>query len=286
MTFTEKRLDLGYLSVAYKEWGEASGELPVLFFHGWLDNANSFDLVISGLSKDRRYLAFDLTGHGHSEHRPEGQLYHFLDGVADIRRIFDALELEKAIVVGHSLGAALLSAFSSAYPELVDRVALIEAVGPISNNEAEIADQLRDSVDKQLIGSGNNMAVYPDLETMAKARQRGIGGLGFEASRKLVERSSIKVENGYEWSSDPRLRVPSPMRLSESQVKGFLTKITSPLKLILAEKSLIPAEMIEKRLTYFSDYQMSVFPGGHHLHMEESASLVAEALNLFIQTEH
>ena len=64
MIVQEKRLDLGYISLAYKEWGEESDELPVVFFHGWLDNANSFDLIIPELKRDRKYLAFDLAGHG------------------------------------------------------------------------------------------------------------------------------------------------------------------------------------------------------------------------------
>ena len=282
MSGKEKKLDLGYLTVAYKEWGEESDLTPVLLVHGWLDNANSFDLVLSDLDLNRRFVALDLPGHGHSDHKPEGQLYHFLDGVGDLRRVIEALGFKKVILVGHSLGAALSSTFSSIYPELVEKVCLIEAVGPIASEEKDSARQLKDSIDKQIKGTGLNMTTYDELEDMVAARQKGIGGLSYEASRKLVERSHKETENGFIWSTDPRLRLPSPMRLSESQVEGILSKLSVPLKIIVAQKSLIPKPIIEQRLSYFDSPEYVTLPGGHHLHMEESASQVAQELDVFI----
>jgi pimeloyl-ACP methyl ester carboxylesterase len=282
MKLTEKTLDLGYVSVSYKQWGEPTDLTPVLMVHGWLDNANSFDSVVSGLTENRAYIAIDLPGHGHSGHKKPGQLYHFLDGVTDLCRIIDLLGYEKVILVGHSLGAALSSVLASIFPERIEKVCLIEAVGPIASDPKDSARQLRESIEKQLKGVGQNMVAYPSLEKMIEARQKGIGGLGYEASRCLVERSHSECEEGFYWSTDPRLRMPSPMRLSEDQVKGMLTKLSVPLKVILAERSLIPADMIKLRLSYFDQPDVITLPGGHHLHMEESASSVSEELNSFI----
>ncbi|GLQ31913.1 alpha/beta fold hydrolase [Litoribrevibacter albus] len=286
MSFIEKEVDLGHLIISYKQWGQDSSfpqsHVPVLLVHGWLDNANSFDQVISHLPNDRLYLAIDLPGHGHSSHKANGQLYHFLDGVADIKRLIDSLGFEKVILVGHSLGAALSSVFSSVYPEVVEKVCLIEAVGPISSDPKDSARQLRDSIEKQIKGVGRNLVAYSSLDEMAQARQKGIGGLTYEASLKLVERSHKSNESGFFWSTDPKLRLPSPMRLSESQVKGFLSKLSVPLKVIIAENSLIPRDVIDLRLSYFTDPDVVQLPGGHHLHMEESALSVAEELNSFI----
>ncbi|MFC3151854.1 alpha/beta fold hydrolase [Litoribrevibacter euphylliae] len=282
MTFVEKEVDLGSVTIAYKEWGCISDKTPVLLIHGWLDNANSFDLVLPEQELNRLYLAIDLPGHGHSSHKPEGQLYHFLDGVADIRKLISKLGFEKVILVGHSLGAAISSVFASIYPEIVERVCLIEAVGPIASDPKDSARQLKDSIEKQLKGTGRNMVAYPDLESMIQARQKGIGGLSYEASKLLVERSHEANEDGHFWSTDPRLRLPSPMRLSEEQVQGMLSKMEIPLKIIIAENSLIPQATIEQRLSYFTDPDVKTLPGRHHLHMEESAARVAEELNSFI----
>lgn len=282
MTFVEKEIDLGHVKIAYKQWGNPSDKTPVILIHGWLDNANSFDLVIPELPQNRHYLAMDLPGHGHSTHKPKGQLYHFLDGVVDLRKTILKLGYEKVILVGHSLGAALSSVLASVYPEIIEKVCLIEAVGPIASDAKDSARQLKESIEKQIQGVGRNMVAYPDLESMIQARQKGIGGLSYEASKLLVARSHEVNEDGHFWSTDPRLRLPSPMRLSEDQVKGILSKLEVPLKIIIAENSLIPKSTIELRLTYFTEPDVKTLPGRHHLHMEESASKVAEELNSFI----
>ena len=50
---------------------------PVLLFHGWLDNCHSFLPLLTKLPKNRRYIALDLPGHGHSSHKPNGS-YNFI----------------------------------------------------------------------------------------------------------------------------------------------------------------------------------------------------------------
>lgn len=282
----EHQIDLGHLRLSYKQWGHSTEKPAVVLFHGWLDNANSFDGVLTHLPKDRLYLAFDLPGHGHSDHKPAGQLYHFLDSIADLKRLFDALVNQNIIqqppwLVGHSLGAALSSVLVSVYPELVRGVCFIEALGPISSDSGNSAKQLKESIDKQIKPS-TGKKTYPDLEPMIKARQKGVGDLSYEASKTLVERAADKVEGGYQWRADSRLRIPSPMRLSENQCKGFLTQLKLKIKVILAEDSLIPAQAIDYRLNYFKEADVVTLPGGHHLHMEESTKAVADEIARFI----
>ena len=42
---------------------------PVLMCHGWLDNCYSFVPLLTKLPQNRRYIALDLPGHGHSTHK-------------------------------------------------------------------------------------------------------------------------------------------------------------------------------------------------------------------------
>ena len=44
MAAREAKIDLGYLQVAGKGWGDGSGA-PTFALHGYLDNANSFDMI-------------------------------------------------------------------------------------------------------------------------------------------------------------------------------------------------------------------------------------------------
>ena len=90
--------------------------VPVLVRHGWLDNAASFEFL-APLLEGCRVVAVDQRGHGLSDNlnRP----YHIWDGVPDVIGILDALEWDQAILLGHSMGAAVSSLVASAFPDRI-----------------------------------------------------------------------------------------------------------------------------------------------------------------------
>ena len=51
---------------------------PVLLVHGWLDNCYSFVPLLTQLPLDKRYIAIDLPGHGHSSHKPKSAYTNLL----------------------------------------------------------------------------------------------------------------------------------------------------------------------------------------------------------------
>ena len=77
----EIKLQLPNLKLTAKQWGPESGK-PLLALHGWLDNAASFD-GLAPLLPELNIVALDLPGHGLSEHKPAGSVYHFIDAVSD-----------------------------------------------------------------------------------------------------------------------------------------------------------------------------------------------------------
>ena len=102
-------------------------EIPVLALHGWLDNAASFTRL-GPLLTGCRVIAIDQRGHGMTDHlnRP----YHIWDGVPDVIGILDALGWEQAILLGHSMGAAVATLVASAYPDRIEALWLVEGLGP------------------------------------------------------------------------------------------------------------------------------------------------------------
>jgi 2-hydroxymuconate-semialdehyde hydrolase len=80
------------------------------------------------LSKSRRVIAPDMVGFGYSD-RPEGIVYGMNAWVEQTINLFDALNIEKADLVGNSFGGALALAMAVKYPERIRRLILMGAMG-------------------------------------------------------------------------------------------------------------------------------------------------------------
>jgi abhydrolase domain-containing protein 6 len=104
------------------------GGPKLLALHGWLDNAASFVPLQSHLSAFD-LVALDLPGHGGSAHRARGYDYVFVDWIHDVLDALDALGWERATLLGHSMGGGIAALVAARHPQLVQRVALLDAAG-------------------------------------------------------------------------------------------------------------------------------------------------------------
>ena len=137
-----RRIALPHLALAALEWGDPAAP-PLVALHGWLDNAASFALLAPRLAPRYRVIALDLPGHGHSGHLPAGAGYHYLDHVRAVLAVLDALELSRCRLLGHSLGAGIASLVAAAAPARIERLHLIEGLGPLGDDGTPNVGPLR-----------------------------------------------------------------------------------------------------------------------------------------------
>jgi pimeloyl-ACP methyl ester carboxylesterase len=246
----------------------------VLALHGWLDNAASFNRLAPRLAPCR-VVSIDQRGHGHSEHA--AQAYHIWDGVPDVVGILDALGWEQAILLGHSMGAAVATLTASAFPERVAALWLIEGFGPWPGDATPIPDRLRMATERAQRQPTRRKRVYPTIDEAIAARLQGaVAPISHEAAADLVRRGLMPVENGYVWSSDPRLTVPSMMCLDEAQVQSCIARLTMPISLALGTTGLAcQADFMNTRIALCPQMRVETFTGGHHLHLESAAGAIA-----------
>ena len=276
----EMELDAAHLRLAALGWGPNS-QRRVLALHGWLDNAASF-IPLAGRLGPARCVALDLPGHGRSQHRPAGAAYHFVDYAAVVLAAADALGWERFTLLGHSLGASIASLVAAVVPRRVERLALIEGLGPMTADAAQAPQRLLNSLEQTASLAGKCPPVYPDLEAAASARH-AVGGLGAAAARLLAERNSRDTPGGFTWRTDPRLRVGSPLFLTEEQVLAFLQRIEAPSLLVRASSgNLHPRAHMPARYACVRDLRIVDVEGGHHVHMD-TPEPVAQALRAFLQ---
>ena len=87
---------------------------PVLCVHGITANCRCWDVLAEALTPDYRVIAMDLRGRGQSEKPSAG--YSLGHHLRDINCLLDDLQLERAVIMGHSLGAFIGLAFAAQYP--------------------------------------------------------------------------------------------------------------------------------------------------------------------------
>lgn len=260
---------------------------PVIALHGWLDNAASFVPVSEFLDLDRPFFAIDLPGHGLSEHRPLGSSYHLLENIVDVIAFIDALSTfgldnQKVTLVGHSLGGIIASLVAAACPERVDKLVLLDSMGPLTDETSNVLPQLRKAV-KKASQLSSNITVFPDLSFAIKARMLGIGKLSYEASECLVKRGVLDVEGGISWRTDPRLLKPSFTRLTEAQVEALFSGIDCHVYLLTGKQGYFSSyQVLKKRLNYFKTIEQFSVEGGHHFHMDGDVQKTAELMNAYL----
>ena len=279
---------------------------PVLCLHGYLDNAASFLPLIqeiaqqktqqSDLLTDRRIIALDWPGHGHSDHRSVGAHYHFFDYVSDLVALFALNNWQKIDIVAHSMGAMIASAFAAAFPEKVKSLTLIDAFGFICAPAEKTTEQLRQGVLSRVKLVKPTRTFSEDIAVKARLH---VSDLKVDHAKLIVQRSLIEVKGQsssisavdkasvlYRWRSDPRLRTVSPYRLSLAQGQQLFSDINCPLQLVYGDKGM---DMVATGLDHFSScvshLTTNKLAGGHHVHMEQTEELVHLLSNFFSEIQ-
>ena len=277
----ELEIQTSSIRLVAKCWGNPDGR-PVLAFHGWLDNAATFD-NLAPLLPELRIISLDLPGHGHSDHRPSGSAYYFIDMVMDVIEVADVLGLENFSLLGHSMGAGVATYLAGTLRDKIDYVILIEGIGSVVQEPDKMPEDFRESAIQWMNRSKKQLPFYPDIESAVKARHK-VGGILESSVRTLVERGLRPVKGGYTWRCDPILKIKSRHYLTEEQAQSFIKEITSPLLLIEAEntKKDYWYELLKKRMPLVNNLQHRIFPGEHHLHLDNPEP-VAMAISEFLK---
>jgi pimeloyl-ACP methyl ester carboxylesterase len=126
------RLARDGVALAYEEAG--SGAPPLLFVHGWACDRTYFAPQVEHFRRAHRALAVDLRGHGDSD--TPLQDYTMAGFADDLAWLCGELELEKPIVIGHSMGGIIGLVLAARHPSPPAAVVMVDMpttliVGPL-----------------------------------------------------------------------------------------------------------------------------------------------------------
>ncbi|GAA4354647.1 alpha/beta hydrolase [Kangiella marina] len=281
----EYQLQINHNKINVVEWGDPDGE-PVLCLHGWLDNAATFHYLAPLLTNTTKYrlIAIEFPGHGQSEHLHPAADYQFISGIAIMDGVIDILKLNKPKLLAHSMGAALSSIYAGVFPQKVASIVSLDALGALVSTPEGTVKQLAKALEQRK-AKRNKKRYFQTLQEAAQARAQ-VSELPVNILLPLIERGVTLCEDGYQWSSDARLKHLSWLRLTEPQMEAVMREIACPVLVVMASDGLYkdyPA--IEQRFDYLQHVERIDIEGGHHLHMQFADQISGKILEFWSKNE-
>ena len=115
-------ITLNGVTTCYDDFG--SGDMPIIFIHGFPFDKSMWDAQMEHLRKTNRVIAYDIRGYGKSSAGEDEQSIRlFAD---DLLNFMDALHIEKAIVCGFSMGGYTLLSATSRYARRFEALVLCD----------------------------------------------------------------------------------------------------------------------------------------------------------------
>lgn len=267
---TSEFISLRGLRFHVRRWGDVDRPW-ILLGSGWLDCSATFGPLVAGLLPDFHVLSADWRGLGLSEWPQDG--YWFQDYLADVDALLDHLQPRAPVaMVGHSMGAQVLSLYAGVRPERVSRLAILDGLmlpdrGPeyAVRNYRRWLIQLKKPRAQRYYASFDDLALrvrrqHPQLDaTWSAFVARGWGAEEPDGRIRLL--------------ADPlhHLSMPTCYRVAESE--AIWREITCPVLFIDAERSLFaaglaPGELIRRREAFAQRRQVAIADVGHMLHWD------------------
>ncbi len=98
---------------------------PLVFIHGFMENRKIWNDYVSLLSATHQIITIDLDGHGESQNlRAVNTMDDFAD---DVIEVLNHLKITNATFIGHSMGGYVILALCEVYPQVVNKVVLINS---------------------------------------------------------------------------------------------------------------------------------------------------------------
>ncbi|MGF6285712.1 alpha/beta fold hydrolase [Pseudomonas silensiensis] len=249
----------------------------VVLLHGFGDTGDMWAPLAADLAKDHTVVVPDLRGMGLSSIPDSG--YDKKTQAGDIRALLAALGIEHSVVIGHDIGTMVAFAYATRYPQLTDRLVVMDAPVP-------------------------GIPPWNDIVRSPMLWHFDFGGA--DAERLVAGRERIYLDRFWnEFAGDPTkvdeatrqhyaklYARPGAMHAAFAQFRSIrqdavdneasmATRLTMPVLAVGGEKSFAENEAIVMRNAADSVTQV-VIPGAGHWLMEEAPTQTIRAIREFI----
>lgn len=264
---SEPQISAGPLTLHAIERGSRGGP-PVLYLHGWLDHAHSFDWLIDALPASWRHVALDFRGHGESSHQSEGGTYPMPTLLADLDFTIEQLNLSPVHLVAHSMGSAAAFLYSAVRPERVRSLTAIDNLGVSGGPPESVIGKLREALE----GAHKPLRKrsYASLEDAVARVRENNPGFSEKVARHLTQFGTERLADGrVQFRFDPAHRRWSGFTLDEAQLLAILRAVRCPTQIIRGSRGhVLDDARLSARLEALGNPAVHLVEGGHHVHLD------------------
>ena len=226
----------------------------ILLIHGSGDNLKAWYNQIPAFSKEYRVLTFDLRGHGQTE---LGGDYNFDTWADDVYGLLKALDIDKAYILGYSMGGSIAATFTIKHPEMVKALVLSNSGGfPATEENIRLLAQRRqvqiEAMDKE------------GMPGVFELRKKGTFSPGFtEKHHEVMEKyRDVLMGNRVEG-----YKAVLQSTVSHGPIEFF--RITCPVLVIVGEHDAFSGPESGRTLQgMIAGSELKIFPTGHASGME------------------
>lgn len=239
--------------ISYSDSGEGNA---IVLLHGFLENKKMWTEYVDLFSKKNRIITIDLLGHGETECL--GYIHKMEDNANVVNEVLEHLQIEKAIILGHSMGGYVGLAFAELFPNKIRKLVLLNSTSK------------EDTAEKKLNRTRAIKAV----------KQNYIGFVSLAIANLFSENNRIRLANEIEKVKEEALKTPlqgiiaslEGMKIRKDR-ESLLHQNRFPVLLILGKKD--PVLSYQDSLSQIEDTTVELvsFEDGHMSHIENKEEL-------------
>jgi pimeloyl-ACP methyl ester carboxylesterase len=232
---------------------EGDGD-PIVILHGWGCNIDTVRPIINILNKRYKVVALDLPS---EPKEPIGSFQY----AEIVKEFLKEIEVEKASFIGHSFGGKLSIIFGSKYPDVVDKILLIDSAGLIPKRGAKYYIKVYSF--KFLRFIYKNLFFWIKDEKRLESFYKRFGSDDYKDSAGIMRKVFVRVVN--------------------ENLKSLLKDIKASTLIIWGEKDdATPLYMAKIMESEIKDSGLVIFEGaGHYAYLDDYNKFVA-VINAFL----
>jgi len=271
------------LRLHYVDWGNEDAP-PLLMVHGGQDHCRNWDWLAQEMREDYHIIAPDLRGHGDSQWMVGGA-YSKFDYIYDIHQLLHQTKMTPVKIIAHSMGGEVCLRFAGTYPELVEKMVIIEGLWEhpdeaAKREEKPLAERVREWEVNLRKTAGRTARRYDTLDDAYQRMHEANPHLRPDQARHLTIHGANQNEDGtYSWKFDNYVRTGNPLRTNMEQDQALWSNITCPVLNVRGNESWASAPEKDGQLEYFQQGSyVNIEDAGHWVHHDQLDEFLGHAV--------